>query len=64
MRVLAPLFEQHGVDFVLCGHKHNYQRPRPIRFTPSGAGNSAAIGDKDRRVACPLPSAAAFIVRS
>jgi calcineurin-like phosphoesterase family protein len=51
MRVLAPLFEAHGVDVVLSGHEHTYQRPRPIRFTPAGAGRSAAIGDKDRRVA-------------
>jgi len=50
MRVLAPLFEAHGVDVVLSGHEHNYQRPRPIRFRPSGVGNSADIGEKDRRV--------------
>jgi hypothetical protein len=50
MRVLAPLLERHGVDFVLSGHEHNYQRPRPIRFEPSGAGKSADVGGKDRRV--------------
>ena len=50
MRVLAPLLEQHGVDIVLSGHEHNYQRPRPIRFQPSGAGKSADVGGKDRRV--------------
>jgi hypothetical protein len=50
MRMLAPLFERHGVDFVLSGHEHNYQRPRPLRFAPSGVGNSADIGEKDRRV--------------
>jgi hypothetical protein len=50
MRVLAPLFESHGVDIVLSGHEHNYQRPRPLRFNPSGAGHSADIGGKDRRV--------------
>ena len=51
MRVLAPLFEAHGVDMVLSGHEHNYQRSRPIRFSPDGAGRSADIGGKDRRVA-------------
>jgi hypothetical protein len=50
MRVLAPLFEAQGVDFVLSGHEHNYQRPRPLRFAPAGAGKSADLGGKDRRV--------------
>ena len=50
MRVLAPLFETHGVDIVLSGHEHNYQRPRPLRFVPSGPGKSADRGGKDRRV--------------
>jgi 3',5'-cyclic AMP phosphodiesterase CpdA len=31
-RLLAGLFEEHGVDLVLCGHIHNYQRSYPIRF--------------------------------
>jgi hypothetical protein len=50
MRVLAPLFELHHVDFVLGGHEHNYQRARPLRFSPSGPGKSADIGANDRRV--------------
>jgi hypothetical protein len=50
MRVLSPLFEAHGVDIVLSGHEHNYQRPRPIKFKPAGPGKSADIGGKDRRV--------------
>ena len=37
MRVLAPIFEKHGVRIVFAGHVHNYQRSHPIRFTPSGA---------------------------
>jgi hypothetical protein len=51
MRVLAPLFESHRVDFVLSGHEHNYQRARPLRFAPDGPGRSAAVAAKDRRVA-------------
>jgi hypothetical protein len=39
-----------AVDVVLSGHEHNYQRPRPIRFTPC-PGKSTDIGGKDRRVA-------------
>ena len=27
-----PLFEQYGVDLVLEGHNHNYQRTYPIKF--------------------------------
>jgi acid phosphatase type 7 len=50
MRVLAPLFESHQVDFVLSGHEHNYQRARPIRFSPNGRGKSADVAAKDRRV--------------
>ena len=50
MRVLSPLFEARGVDFVLSGHEHNYQRARPLRFAPSGPGQSADIGGRDRRV--------------
>ena len=50
MRVLAPLFERHGVDIVMSGHEHTYQRARPLRFLPTGVGNSADIGEKDRRV--------------
>jgi len=37
MRVLAPLLEASGVDFVLSGPTStNYQRPRPIKFVPVG----------------------------
>jgi Carboxypeptidase regulatory-like domain/TonB-dependent Receptor Plug Domain/Calcineurin-like phosphoesterase len=50
MRVLAPLFEAHDVDFVLSGHEHTYQRARPLRFSPNGAAKSADLGGKDRRV--------------
>jgi hypothetical protein len=50
MRVLSPLFERLGVDIVLSGHEHNYQRPRPLRFAPAGPGQSGALGENDRRV--------------
>lgn len=29
-RVLVPLFERYGVDLVLTGHDHHYERSRPI----------------------------------
>jgi hypothetical protein len=28
--LLHPIFEQYEVDFVFCGHDHNYERMRPI----------------------------------
>ncbi len=34
MRVLAPLFEEYGVDIVFNGHVHNYQRSYPLKFVP------------------------------
>lgn len=34
MRALCPLFERLGVDFVLGGHEHNYQRTVPLTFVP------------------------------
>ncbi|HEY7109056.1 MAG TPA: LamG-like jellyroll fold domain-containing protein, partial [Nitrososphaeraceae archaeon] len=30
-----PLFDQNGVDLVLEGHVHNYQRTFPIKYNPS-----------------------------
>jgi hypothetical protein len=27
----APLFDKHGVDLVLCGHDHDYERTHPVR---------------------------------
>lgn len=38
---LMPLFEEHGVDLVLSGHDHHYERSRPIREerpVPPGCG--------------------------
>lgn len=33
-RLLAPLLEELGVDMVINGHIHNYQRSKPLRFAP------------------------------
>jgi predicted phosphodiesterase len=35
MRPLSPLLERYGVDLVLAGHVHNYQRSAPLRFKPT-----------------------------
>lgn len=38
MRPLSPLLEKYGVDLVLAGHVHNYQRTAPICFKPTKVG--------------------------
>lgn len=38
MRPLSPILEKHGVDLVLAGHVHNYQRTAPLRFKPTKVG--------------------------
>ncbi len=39
VRQLVPLFEQYGVDLVMFGHIHSYERSRPIQSaTTDGAG--------------------------
>lgn len=35
MRLLAPICEELGVDMVLTGHVHNYQRTVPLKFDPA-----------------------------
>jgi acid phosphatase type 7 len=50
MRLLSPKFEKFGVDFVLSGHEHNYQRTMPLRFQPRGVGQGAKVGDGTRFV--------------
>lgn len=49
MRVLSPIFEQHGVDVVLHGHEHTYQRTKPILFAPKDT-SGARPGVKKRRL--------------
>jgi hypothetical protein len=34
-----PLFDQYGVDLVLQGHNHNYQRPYPITYNNNSNAN-------------------------
>jgi hypothetical protein len=33
----APLFDEYGVDLVVCGHEHHYERSHPIRGRQSNA---------------------------
>jgi acid phosphatase type 7 len=44
-KVFEPLFLQYGVDLVLSGHVHVYERNTPIRYTdadPNGLNNPSA----------------------
>lgn len=43
----SPLFDRHGVDLVVCGHEHHYERSHPIR------GHEANV------TLTPLPAATA-----
>jgi hypothetical protein len=38
MRPISPILERYGVDLVLAGHVHNYQRTAPIQFKPTTIG--------------------------
>jgi len=40
-----PLFDRYGVDLVVCGHEHHYERSHPIR------------GRRDNRTRTPIPRA-------
>jgi len=33
----SPLFDQYGVDLVVCGHEHHYERSHPIRGAQANA---------------------------
>jgi 3',5'-cyclic AMP phosphodiesterase CpdA len=39
----APLFEQHGVDLVLAGHEHDYQRTEQINGVTYVVSGAAAL---------------------
>jgi hypothetical protein len=39
-----PLFDRYGVDLVLCGHDHDYERSWPVRGCNRNVGKDAASG--------------------
>ncbi|MDP5225617.1 MULTISPECIES: fibronectin type III domain-containing protein [Arthrobacter] len=48
----VPLFDTYGVDLVVCGHEHHYERSHPIRgqvknqtLTPVTADTNASVVD-------------------
>jgi hypothetical protein len=40
-----PLFDRYGVDLVLCGHDHDYERSWPVRGCNHRVGRDAASGE-------------------
>src|SRR5271167_3111988 len=51
----VPLFDKYGVDLVVCGHEHHYERSHPIRgqepnatLTPIAAAATADVIDTGR----------------
>jgi Calcineurin-like phosphoesterase/Purple acid Phosphatase, N-terminal domain len=40
-----PLFDRYGVDLVVCGHDHDYERSLPVRGFNSNVGQDATTGD-------------------
>jgi len=39
-----PLFDRYGVDLVLCGHDHDYERSWPVRGSEHHVGRDALTG--------------------
>ena len=39
-----PLFDKYGVDLVLCGHDHDYERSWPVRGCNHNVGRDAVTG--------------------
>ena len=39
-----PLFDRYGVDLVLCGHDHDYERSWPVRSCNHNVGRDANTG--------------------
>jgi len=51
----VPLFDKYGVDLVVCGHEHHYERSHPIRghepnatLTPRPTGTATDIIDTSK----------------
>src|SRR4029077_642597 len=41
-----PFFERYGVDLVLCGHDHDYERSYPVRGCHHHVGTDSATGER------------------
>jgi hypothetical protein len=55
---LEPILERYGVDLVIAGHCHHYERSRPIRGGEVVDGFAGAAGAASRRLDYQAPRAA------
>ncbi|HTQ06169.1 MAG TPA: metallophosphoesterase family protein [Polyangiaceae bacterium] len=60
-----PLFDRYGVDLVLCGHDHDYERSWPVRGCNHDVGTDAATGAtvdtlQPNPVVTSMPASGAF----
>ena len=53
--IYHPLFDQYGVDLVLEGHAHDYQRSYPIKFNANSKSNPI-ITDPNNKINYIFPS--------
>ena len=63
-----PLFDRYGVDLVLCGHDHDYERSWPVRGCNHNVGRDVATGTavdtcQPRPVVTTEPAAGHFDTR-
>jgi hypothetical protein len=43
-----PLFDRHGVDLVVCGHEHHYERSKPLRGVDGSTPTMRPLPVSDR----------------
>jgi 3',5'-cyclic AMP phosphodiesterase CpdA len=43
-----PLFDRYGVDLVVCGHEHHYERSKPLRGVDSSTPTMRPVPVSDR----------------
>jgi hypothetical protein len=47
--ILHPLFDKYGVDLVLEGHQHNYQRSYPMKYNKDNPDDPLITTDSNNR---------------
>jgi aldose sugar dehydrogenase len=47
--ILHPLFDRYGVDLVLEGHQHNYQRSYPMKYNKDNPDDPVITTDSNNR---------------
>ena len=60
-KILHPLFDRYGVDLVLEGHQHNYQRSYPIRYNSDNPNHPIITTDSNNRNIYTNPKGPIFV---